>query len=84
MFTGIYSDEPNEVSKPHAHAAATLLPLQGSAKVRLDEGPGRSVVPGDIIYIKDDQLHEVIAGNKGWKYLWAASQEEAKRQGLIQ
>jgi quercetin dioxygenase-like cupin family protein len=83
LFTGIYSDAPNEASTPHAHASATLLTLEGSAKVRLDEGPWRTIVPGDVVHIKNEQLHEVLAGDKGWKYLFAASQQEARRQGLI-
>jgi len=38
LFTNIYSDKPNEVSAPHAHGGATLLTLEGSAEVRLDNG----------------------------------------------
>lgn len=83
LFTGVYSDEPNEESEPHAHAGATLVTLEGSANIRLDGREWRIVIPGDITVIQDDQLHEVKAGNEGWKYLFACSQEEAQRQGLI-
>jgi len=83
LFTSVFSDKPNETSAPHAHAGATLVTLKGSASIRLDEGEWQTVVPGDITVIKDDQLHEVKAGNEGWTYLFACSQQEAKRQGLI-
>ena len=84
LFTGVYSDKPGEVSEPHAHAGATLVTLNGSASIRLDQGEWRKVVPGDVTVIEDDQLHAVIAGDRGWKYLFACSQEEAQRQGLIE
>ncbi|MEK7059280.1 MAG: AraC family ligand binding domain-containing protein [Patescibacteria group bacterium] len=82
LFTNVYSDEPNDVSEPHAHAGATLVTLEGSASIRLDEGEWHTAVPGDITVIHEDQLHEVRAGETGWRYLFACSQEEAQRQGL--
>ncbi len=83
LFTNVYSDEPNEVSKPHAHAGATLVTLKGSADIRVGGGEWQTAIPGDITVIQDDQLHEVRAGEAGWKYLFATSREEAERQGLI-
>lgn len=83
LFVGVYSDKPGEISEPHAHAGATLVTLEGSSQIRLDGGVWQTVVPGDTTIIKDDQLHEVKAGAKGWRYLFACSQAEARRQGLI-
>lgn len=83
LFTNTYSDKPNEVSAPHAHGGATLVTLEGSVEVRLDNGTWQTAAPGDITVIKDNQLHEVKAGNAGWRYLFACSQQEARRQGLL-
>lgn len=83
IFTKVFNDDANEHSVPHAHEGATIVTLTGSAQIRLDEGEWQQVVPGTITTIADDQLHEVITGPDGWGYLFACSQREAQRQGLI-
>ena len=82
LFTGVFEEAPGERSEPHRHEGATLLTLSGSAKVRLGEGDWQVVLPGDVTVIGDEQMHEVEAGENGWRYLFACSKIEAQRQGL--
>lgn len=75
-------DEPGRVYPPHRHEGVFLLTLKGSAKIKLDDSEWQITKPGDKVRINDDQLHEAVSGPNGWEYLFAASPEEMKRQGL--
>ncbi len=75
-------DEPGEVYEPHEHASVYIFTLEGSAKLRLGDEDWKLVKPGQEVRIEDNQRHEAIAGKEGWKYIFAASEEEIKRLGL--
>jgi quercetin dioxygenase-like cupin family protein len=83
LLTGIFEDAAGENSPAHRHGAATLFTLAGSAQVCLDGETWQEVAAGSEITIHDDQLHEVIAGPTGWRYLFASSKDEAERQGIL-
>lgn len=75
-------DGPGEIYEPHRHEGVFIFTLIGSAKIKLDDGEWQLVQQGDEVHIKNNQLHEIISGPSGWEYLFAASPEEIKRQGL--
>lgn len=76
------TDKPGELYTPHRHGGVYLFTLQGSAKIKLDDGRWHSTEPGEEIHIQDNQLHEAVVGSEGWEYLFATTPEEMKRQGL--
>lgn len=75
-------DEPNETSAAHRHASVYLFTVKGSTAIKLDGQDWQTLLPGQEVRIADNQLHEAITGPEGWEYLFAASPEEVKRQGL--
>lgn len=77
------SDKPGTIYKPHRHGETRIYTLKGSAKVKLEGEPWRTFGPDDELIIKDNQLHEAIIGKETWEYIFAASPEEMKRQGLL-
>ncbi len=82
LVTRYIVDEPGEVYEPHEPEGVYLYTLEGSVKVKLDDDEWQIVEPGQETRIEDNQRHEAIAGSEGWKYIFAASAEEVKRQGL--
>lgn len=82
LETRVIDDEPGFVHEAHRHSGVRLYTLSGSAGVKLDNKEWLEVKTGDEIIIKDDQLHEAVAGDKGWVYIFAASSEEMMSQGI--
>jgi len=82
LATRYIIDDPGTVYEPHAHEGVYLFTLKGSAQVRLGDSGWQTVEPGDETHIKDNQRHEAVAGEKGWEYIFAATPQEMKRQGL--
>ncbi|MEK7571250.1 MAG: hypothetical protein AAB553_03165 [Patescibacteria group bacterium] len=76
------TDKPGEVYTPHRHGRVYLFTIRGSAKLKLDNDEWQLTHPGKEIHIRENQLHEAIVGSQGWEYLFAASLEKMKRQGL--
>jgi quercetin dioxygenase-like cupin family protein len=83
MFTKVFDSAAGERSPAHAHEGAEIFTIAGDALVRLDDGEWGTVKPGSLLVIADNQKHEVINGQNGWKYLFACSLREARRQGLL-
>jgi quercetin dioxygenase-like cupin family protein len=83
LLTGIFEEEPHSRSEAHRHGAATLLTISGAARIRLDDQPWQDVSAGTEVTVADNQLHEVVAGPEGWKYLFACSPAEAQKQEIL-
>jgi hypothetical protein len=75
-------DKPGTTYQPHRHEGVRLFTITGSAMVRLDNEPWQPVGPGQELVIGNDQLHEAKVADEPWEYIFAATPEEMKRQGL--
>lgn len=82
LVTRYIEDSPLEVYEPHEHEGVYLFTLDGSAKLRLDNGEWQAIEAGQETRIGDNQRHEAVVGKDGWKYIFAASAQEMERQGL--
>lgn len=75
-------DPPGTIYEPHSHAAVRIFTISGAARARLGEGEWQQAIPGTELRIGDGQVHEADSGSQPWVYVFAASAEEMKRQGL--
>ncbi len=65
------ADEPGKIYKPHAHQKTYLYCLQGSIKVRLNDGEWQELRTGQELIIGEGQFHEAVVGPNGWEYIHA-------------
>jgi quercetin dioxygenase-like cupin family protein len=82
LETRYIEDKPGKEYAPHSHGEVRLFTLSGSARVRLDDQTWTAVKLGDEVVIAEGQKHEAKVGDDGWAYIFAASPDEMKRQGL--
>lgn len=81
LVTRQLKDKPGFKYESHRHGGVYLYTIAGSLDLKLN-GKWRTVREGEEVRIDDNQLHEAVVGSAGWEYIFAATAEEAKRQGL--
>ena len=65
----VWEDKPGKLYEPHSHKWETkLVIIAGSIKIKTT-GKWKTLKAGDSIYIKYNQIHEAVVGNRGCKYL---------------
>jgi quercetin dioxygenase-like cupin family protein len=79
----VIKDGPGHEYPEHSHDAVQLAILDGSIEVGLDGEPLQVYYPGSVISIGDGQNHIARIGEDGCTYLFAATQDEMVRQGLV-
>jgi hypothetical protein len=75
-------DGPGAVYQPERYEKVRLFTLRGSAEIKLDDEPWKTVEAGQELVMDDAQMHEARVGKDGWEHIVAASAEELKRLGL--
>ncbi|HWB39266.1 MAG TPA: hypothetical protein VG604_03435 [Candidatus Saccharimonadales bacterium] len=82
LVTYSFDDDPGQIHEPHSHGRVDILTISGTAELRLGKEPWLPVCAGEVTVIPAGVEHRAIAGQDGWGYVLACTEDEARNQGF--